>query len=177
LTKKKQNKETEKTDAGNDQSTQEIKKDAEENDIEYFKDQLKRVQAEFENYRKRTDLEKAALREFYTGSFLQKLIPILDNFEVALSHECADKNYALGISMLYNSFKSILECEDVKEINVAGEKFNPHFCEVVEVRNNSEIEDGIVVEVKHKGYKLKDKIIRRAIVVVNKNEKSNKNNN
>lgn len=145
-----------------------------------LKTQLQRLQAEFENYRKRTDEERSGLKALYISGLVEKLAPILDHFELALQHECSDKNYAMGVEMIFNSLKQALESEGVHEIEVLGKPFDPAVAEVAAIASDQSKTENEVIEVKSKGYKINDKIIRRARVVVNKPEEekhaSNKEN-
>lgn len=139
---------------------------------EDYKTQMLRIQAEFENYRKRTESEKVNYKTFYTSSVIEKIIPILDHFELAIKHECNDKNYSLGIEMIFNQFKQVLEMEGVKTIDIVGKKFDPDVAEVVSTKSDDLQDDEIVLETQMKGYVLGDKVIRRTRVIVNKTTSS-----
>jgi len=129
---------------------------------------LKRVQADFLNYRRRTDEEKADLRNYYTSAMITKIIPIIDNFELALKHECVDKNYATGMEMIYKLFLETLKTEGVEQVNPAGEVFDTLKHEAINTTWNPAEKEDIVLEVITKGYGMKGKMLRRARVVVNK---------
>lgn len=159
-----------KTSKNSDKANDEKKKVDKTSELDDLKSQLQRLQAEFENYRKRTDTEKEGLKNFYLGDFISKLIPVLDHFELAIQHECADKNYAMGVQMIYRSLLEVLRSEGVEEISVEGKPFDSSIAEVVSVKHESGEDDNVVIEVKNKGYMLKDTVIRRARVVVNKKD-------
>ncbi len=137
---------------------------------EDYKTQMQRVQAEFENYRKRIDSERQGIKDFHTANFLEKIVPILDHFELALKHKCDDKNYALGIEMIFNQLKQILENEGVEEIKILGMKFDPVLAEAISTRFDKTKDENIVLDMQMKGYRFGNKIIRKARVVVNKKQ-------
>lgn len=135
---------------------------------EDYKTQMQRVQAEFDNYRRRTNAEKGELRNFYTSNVLVKFLPILDHFNLALMHECSDKNYSMGIEMIFNQFKEMLNGEGIKEIDILNKTFDPKLAEAVGTEYNKKFKEEIVLDLKSAGYILGDKVIRRAKVIVNK---------
>lgn len=126
-----------------------------------FLEDLKRVQADFENYIKRVEKEKERIKEIAKAELLLKLISIKDDFDKAV-----DINNE-GIKMIHNNFKKLLEEEGVKEIKSLGEEFNHNLHDVV--KKNGE---GKITEEVQKGYMYNDKILRIAKVVIgdNKNE-------
>lgn len=160
-------KDKEKSDKKNSRAESESKKPLTKEEEDY-KTQMQRVQAEFENYRRRTDDEKSNLKQFYVSSVIQKIIPILDHFELALKHECSDKNYSMGVEMIFNQFKQVLDSEGVSEINLDNKKFDSTLAEVVSTKFDESKDDDSILEVQMKGYQMGDKVIRRARVVVNK---------
>ena len=146
----------------------ESKKESLTKDEEDYKTQMQRVQAEFENYRRRTDSERLDLKKIYLGNFIEKLIPILDHFELALKHTCDDTNYALGVEMIFKQFEDVLKSEGVSNIDILGNDFNPKFAEVISTKVIDGARDNEVIEVINKGYIIGDKVIRRSKVIVNK---------
>ena len=137
------------------------KEEKKESDIE---EQLKRLQAEFENYKKRTAKENEHLAINASASLIQKLLPTLDAFEAALSSEKMDKETKKGIKMVYESFIDVLKKEGLE--GMKDEKFDPFRHEVV--RQTEGKEDGKIVEVVKKGYLLNGKILRHALVIITK---------
>ena len=121
-------------------------------------ERLQRLQAEFENYRKRTQKEKQETILNSNASLITELIVVLDNFELSLKHN-GDK----GVNLIYGELKKILEKQGLKEINAEG-KFNPEYHEAVLQEEGSE--DGKIVEILEKGYMLNDKLLRATKVKV-----------
>ena len=128
---------------------------------------LKRLQAEFENFKRRTQEERKDFSNSAKRSFLDKIIPIVDHFEMALQHECADKNYELGMKMIHGLLIDMLISESVSILNPLDEKFDPVQHEAVGTSNNKNVKDNVIVEVKQKGYMLSGKVIRSAKVIIN----------
>ncbi|MGM5483631.1 MAG: nucleotide exchange factor GrpE [Nanobdellota archaeon] len=149
---------------------------------EELESHLKRLQAEFENYMKRTETEKEQYKYKYISDFASKIIPIIDQFEIALKHECSDKNFYQGMMMIYSQLIDALKSEGIKEINPEGKEYDMNKHEAISVKEDKEIEENEVVQVVKKGYELNGRVIRRASVIVNKiednvnDEKENQNN-
>ncbi len=135
---------------------------------EELTDMLKRLQAEFENYRKRKEKEIQEIREHSNRELIYKLLNIVDNMELALKNK-DDRNLRQGIEMIYSQLVSLLEKEGLEKIK-DNKNFNPELHEAV-VTDKSEKEDGTILEVFQPGYKLKGKILRTAKVRVAKNDK------
>lgn len=123
-------------------------------------DRLRRLQAEFENFRKRTDRERQEFLKSANKNLIFKLLGVLDNFELAMQH-----NDDKGVKMIYSELYSIMEREGLSVI-ADEKKFNPEFHEVL-IQEDGE-EDGIIIETLQKGYKLNDKVIRASKVKVSK---------
>lgn len=141
-----------------------LKKQAEESKQRYL-----RAQADFENFRRRTRAEKEELSKYGSMSVLEKLLPVVDNFDRALdaSRQNDDFNSLLkGLEMIHTQFSQILEEEDLKPIQAVGQPFNPEFHQAVMQVESEEHEEGIVVEELQKGYMLKEKVIRPSMVKV-----------
>ncbi len=131
-------------------------------------DMLKRLQAEFENYRKRKEKEIEKIREHSNRELIYKLLNIMDNMELALKSK-DDKSLRQGLEMIYSQLVSVLEKEGLEKIK-DNKNFNPELHEAV-ITEKSEKEDGTILEVFQPGYKLKGKVIRTAKVRVAKNDK------
>ena len=129
-----------------------------------------RIQAEFDNFRRRTFAEQAKNKEVFTAQILSKFIPILDHFELAVKHESSDKNYALGVEMILGQFKQVLADCGVEE--VATDFFAPLEHDVIATDFDKSKKPYVILSVQMKGYKLGDKVIRKAKVTVNKKEES-----
>lgn len=132
-------------------------------------DKYQRTMAEFDNFRKRTIKEKSQMFENGAKEVLEKLLPVIDNFERAMEHISeAEKDLPVtqGISLIYKQFISVLEDLGVEEIPAYLQEFNPDLHHAVSHEENEEYDDNLVVEVFQKGYKYKDTVIRYSMVKV-----------
>lgn len=144
--------------------------EAEEKAMSY-RESLMRMQAEFENYRKRQSRERDEQRRFASERVLKSFLPILDNLERAVDHaEGADQTKLLdGVRLVLKQFRDELEGFGVKPIEAKGEVFDPHLHEAMStVETDGDPPDGTVVEVYQKGYLLHGKVLRPAMVGVSK---------
>ncbi|MFB1050760.1 nucleotide exchange factor GrpE [Paraliobacillus sp. JSM ZJ581] len=133
-------------------------------------EKMLRVQAEYDNFRKRTQKEKEADRKYRSQSLITELLPVVDNFERALSTEVQDsstKSFVEGMEMIYRQLNDALNKEGVEVIETVGAEFDPHFHQAVMQVEDDQYDSNIVVEELQKGYKLKDRVIRPAMVKVN----------
>lgn len=134
-----------------------------------LENQLKLLQAEFENYKKRAAKEKEDFAIVANILFLKKLIPIIDEFEIVLTHtKKSNEETAHGIEMLFGNFMAALKNEGLKEMNALGENLDPYLHEAVRSKE-SDSGEGKIIEVVKKGYFFKDRVVRHAIVVISKN--------
>ena len=132
---------------------------------EYF-DSLKRNMADFDNFKKRITKEKDSLYGSILSDVIQNLLPIVDNFDNAISAECKDEDYKKGMEMIYKSILDLLKQYNVEEIPSLGETFDPEYHEaVMSIEDDTKAEKEIV-EVFRKGYKMGDKVIRHTLVKV-----------
>ena len=131
-----------------------------------MKDQLLRTMAEYDNFRKRSAREKDALRADIIANVTSKFLPVMDNIERALNAECSDENYKNGVKMIYESFTETLKNLGVEEIESDGAKFDPNLHQAVQRVSDGDAESGTVVQTFAKGYKIGEKVIRFAVVVV-----------
>ena len=129
-------------------------------------DRLLRTMAEYDNYRKRTQKEKESMYPDAISFAVQTILPVIDNFEIALKSECADENFKKGMEMIFNQMMESLKSLNVSEINPVGEPFDPEEHNAVMHIDDDTVEDNTVVEVLRKGYKLGEKVIRFAMVKV-----------
>ncbi|WP_226583165.1 nucleotide exchange factor GrpE [Halobacillus litoralis] len=137
---------------------------------EEINNRLLRLQADYDNFRRRTQKEKEADRKYRSQSLVEELIPALDNFERALQVEVdgeSAQNFANGMKMVYDQFKTALEKEGVEEIPAQGEEFDPHLHQAIMQVEDENYESNVVVEELQKGYRLKDRVIRPSMVKVN----------
>jgi molecular chaperone GrpE len=135
-------------------------------------DKLLRQTADFENYKKRVVREKQEATKYANESLLQKLIPIVDNFEAALAatgaQNASTDSLQTGVNMIYTQLKSTLADAGLEEIDAANKAFDPNFHEAVSQQETEDAPEGQVVQQLRKGYKLRDRLIRPATVVVAK---------
>ncbi|MCM1125856.1 MAG: nucleotide exchange factor GrpE [Lachnospiraceae bacterium] len=145
------------------------KQDALKEKIEELEDRVKRQMAEFENFRKRTEREKTAMFETGAKSVIEKILPVVDNFERGLAAVPeAEKGGAFeeGMEMIYKQLMAELEKMDVKPIPAVGEEFNPEFHNAVMQVESEEYESGIIAQELQKGYTYRDSVVRHSMVGV-----------
>ena len=145
------------------------KTEAYEAKIAELEDRVKRQMAEFENYRKRTEKEKAAMFEMGAKSVVEKILPVVDNFERGLNAiPEADKGGAVaeGMSMIYKQMMTELENLGVKPIEAVGQEFDPNFHNAVMQVESEEYEEGIVAQELLKGYMYRETVVRHSMVAV-----------
>ena len=136
-------------------------------------ERLLRVTADFENFKKRAARERTEAAQFANASLFQKLIPILDNFEMAQAAAQTaqgDKLASLqtGIAMIQQQFKSALTESGLEEVDASGKVFDPTFHEAVSQQETDKVPEGNVVQQIRKGYKLRERLLRPAAVIVAK---------
>lgn len=145
------------------------KKDKKDEQIEELTDRVKRTMAEFDNYRKRTDKEKAAMYEVGVKSVFEKLLPIVDNFERGLStleEEQKQEPFAAGMDKTYQLLLKLMEEMEVKAIEAVGAEFDPNLHNAVMHVDDEEAGNNVVVEEFQKGYTYRDSVIRPSMVKV-----------
>jgi len=136
-------------------------------------ERLLRTTADFDNFKKRAAREKGEAAQYANVSLLQKLLPVLDNFEMALTAVESVKDDKLaplksGVAMIQQQLKSVLVETGLEEIDATGKPFDPALHEAVSQQESSEVKDGNVLQQIRKGYRLKDRLLRPAAVVVAK---------
>ena len=142
--------------------------------LKELEDLCKRIQADFENYKKRSQKEREEFSKYVNLDLILQIIPIMDNFQLATKHlpkELKDNNWAQGVLHIEKQFEQVLSGEGVEAIQSLGEQFNPHLHEAIEEVASAKPKGEIIEEIL-KGYKLNDKIIRHAKVKVSKGEKN-----
>lgn len=145
------------------------KNDALKEKIEELEDRVKRQMAEFENFRKRTEREKSAMFETGAKSVIEKILPVVDNFERGLAtipEEEKGTPFAEGMEMIYKQLMQELEKMDVKPIPAIGEEFDPEFHNAVMQVESEEYESGIIAQELQKGYTYRDSVVRHSMVAV-----------
>lgn len=134
--------------------------------IDETEDRLKRVAAEFDNYKKRNVKERDGMYNSLVSDIVSNFLPILDNLEKAAEVETKDEEYKKGIELVLKQFKDVLSARGVTEIETVGNTFDPELHEAVSsVQDGTKGEKEIVQEYR-KGYKIGDKVIRHSMVVV-----------
>ncbi|MCH5249098.1 MAG: nucleotide exchange factor GrpE [Lachnospiraceae bacterium] len=145
------------------------KQDALKEKIDELEDRVKRQMAEFENFRKRTDKEKTAMFETGAKSVIEKILPVVDNFERGLATVPESEKggaFAQGMEMIYKQLLTELDNLDVKPIAAVGEEFNPEFHNAVMQVQSEEYESGIIAQELQKGYTYRDTVVRHSMVAV-----------
>lgn len=143
------------------------KEDDKDKKIAELTDSLQRLQAEFENYKKRCESDNADFRNYSTAIIIEKLLPILDSFELALRNTQNAVEFKKGVELIYGQLYDTMEKEGIRPIKTDGEKFDPYKHEVLlSEKTDKEEEDEKIVEELQKGYMLKEKVLRYAKVKV-----------
>lgn len=145
------------------------KKDKQQEKIDELEDRVKRQMAEFENFRKRTEKEKTMMFETGARSVIEKILPVVDNFERGLAsvpEEEKNSPFSEGMSMVYKQLISELEKLEVRPIEALGKEFNPDFHNAVMQVESEEYESGIVAQELQKGYTYRDTVVRHSMVAV-----------
>jgi len=134
-------------------------------------DRLARLQAEFENARKRAERERAEFRDFVTGQVVEQFLPVLDNFELALKSTGSGEQLRSGVGLIVKQMEEALEKMQVKVIPAAGEAFDPRIHEALDTVERDDIPDQHVAEEVRRGYRIREKLLRPALVRVAHNSK------
>ena len=145
------------------------KKDERDEKIEELSDKLLRQMAEFDNFRKRTEKEKSAMYEIGAKDIIEKLLPVVDNFErglTAVPEEQKEDAFVTGMEMIYKQMMTMLEGVGVKPIEAVGQEFNPDLHNAVMHVEDETVGDNVVVEEFQKGYTYRDSVVRYSMVKV-----------
>ena len=134
-------------------------------------DRLARMQAEFENARKRAEREKAEFRDHVTGSVVEQFLPVLDNFELALKSTGSVEQLRSGVSLIMKQMEEILQKLQVSAIPAVGESFDPRVHEALGSVERDDVPDQHVAEEIRRGYKIRERLLRPALVRVAHNAK------
>jgi molecular chaperone GrpE len=158
-----------------DEQLQELTERVAQSDERWEK--LLRTTADFENFKKRAAREKQEAIKFANEGLVQKLVPVLDNFDMAMvaaQNEQTEAAQSLhtGVSMIYQQLKNVLVEAGLEEVNALGKVFDPNLHEAVSQQETSEVPEGQVVQQLRKGYKLRERLLRPASVVVAKSPAS-----
>jgi grpE len=141
--------------------------DALEAQLKEKNDRILRLQADFENFRRRTAKEKEELTAVITQNMLGDLLPLLDNFERAMAVEQTDgEAFRKGVEMIFTQLKEVLNKNGLEHIEAEGQPFDPNVHQAVMRVENPDVSDGTVTQVLQKGYRAKGRVIRPAMVQV-----------
>jgi molecular chaperone GrpE len=132
-------------------------------------DRLARMQAEFENARRRAAKEQQEYRDFAAADAIKSLLPVLDSFDRALQAKSEGSDFRSGVELIYKQLHDALAKVGVRPIAAKGEQFDPHVHEAIEMVETSDAADHEVIEELQRGYKLKDRLLRPAMVKVASN--------
>jgi molecular chaperone GrpE len=158
--------ELEKEKVQSEENTENSELQAIQQELDELTDRYKRILAEFENHKKRSQKEREGLYNSVLGDIIEVVLPILDNLENAAKVETSDENYKKGIELVLKQFQDVLKSKGVEEIKALGETFDPELHEAVSsVQDDSKGEKEIVQEYR-KGYKIGHRVIRHSMVVV-----------
>ena len=141
-------------------------KDKFEQQIEDLTDRLKRSMAEFDNYRKRTEKEKSSMYIIGAKDIVEKMLPIVDNFERGLAQAPEDDPFAEGMKMIYKQMMTAFDEMGVKAIEAVGKEFDPNLHNAVMHVEDESVGENVVVEEFQKGYTYKDFVVRHSMVKV-----------
>lgn len=135
-------------------------------------DRLARAQADFDNARKRASREQQEYRDYALSDTVKSLLPVLDSFDRALEHNAEASEFRSGIELINKQLHDVLTKLGLRPIPAKGEPFDPHLHQAVEMVDTTEVEDHHVLDELQRGYKLKDRLLRPAMVRVARNPKS-----
>ena len=145
------------------------KKDPRDEKIEELTDRVKRQMAEFENFRKRTHKEKSAMYEMGAKDIIERILPVIDNFERGLAtvpDDAKETPLAEGMEKIYKQFRKTLEEAGVKAIEAVGQEFDPNYHNAVMHVDDDSLGENIVAEELQKGYMYRDSVVRHSMVKV-----------
>lgn len=145
------------------------KKDKKDEQIEELNDKVKRQMAEFENFRKRTEKEKTQMYDMGAKSIIEKILPVVDNFErgfTMVQDDAKEDAFVVGMDKVYKQMMTELESIGVKPIEAVGKEFDPELHNAVMQVESEEYESGVVAQELLKGYMYKDTVVRHSMVAV-----------
>ena len=145
------------------------KKDKKDEKIAELNDKIMRTMAEFDNFRKRSEKEKSQMFEIGAKSIVEKILPVIDNFErglASVSEEDKENGFVTGMEQIYKQFITSLESVGVKAIDAVGKEFDPNFHNAVMHAEDENFGENIVSEELQKGYMYKDSVVRHSMVKV-----------
>ena len=140
--------------------------DSVKTELEETTDRLKRLMAEFDNYKKRSAKEREGLYNSLLADIITNFLPVVDNLEKAVGSETTDESYKQGVDLVLKQFMDVLEGLGVKEIEAKGTAFNPEYHEAISMVQDESLGEKEIKEVYRKGYQIGDRVIRHAMVIV-----------
>ncbi len=163
------NNETNSEEANENQSEEMKLKDTillQKKQLEEQDDRLKRLMAEFDNFKKRSSKERESLYNSLVSDIFTNLLPVIDNLEKAVQAETKDEGYKQGVELVLKQFKDVLKLNGVEEIEALGQTFDPELHEAVSLVQDENLGEKEIKEEYRKGYKIGNKVIRHSMVVV-----------
>lgn len=160
---------SEETENASEEESISKKKDKKDEQIEELKDRLMRNMAEFDNFRKRSEKEKSQMFEVGAKDVVEKILPVIDNFErglAAIPEDLKENPFTLGMEQIYKQFLTVLESAGVTPIDAVGKEFDPNFHNAVMHDEDETMGENIVVEELQKGYMYRDSVVRHSMVKV-----------
>ena len=145
------------------------KKDKKDEKIDQLEDRVKRQMAEFDNFRKRTEKEKTQMYDMGAKSIIEKILPVIDNFErglAAVPEEQREDAFVVGMDKVYRQMLTELDASGVKPIEAVGQEFDPNFHNAVMQVESEVYDSGVVAQELQKGYMYKDSVVRHSMVAV-----------
>lgn len=164
--------EEKKENLENEEASMEIVKglqekiDIQSKELEDREDRLKRLMAEFDNFKKRSAKEREGLYNSLVSDIAISFLPVIDNLEKAVSVKTEDENYKVGVELVLKQFKEVLSNNGIKEIEAVGKTFDPELHEAVSSVEDAELGVQEIKEEYRKGYMIGNKVIRHSLVVV-----------
>lgn len=140
-----------------------------EKQVEFYKDQLLRKVADFDNFKRRAEAESASVFRYAKADIIQELLPVIDDFERSLKlvkDRRESEAFAKGVELIYQKLTKFLQTQGVREIESLGKEFDVHFHDALLQIPRSDVPPHVVIEVVDKGYTLDDRVLRHAKVVV-----------
>ena len=165
MSENKKETEIEKEELQEEKNPKELLKEKQE-ELDDITDRYKRVHAEFENYKKRSQKEREGLYNSILADVVESFLPVIDNLENAEKVETKDENYKKGIELVLKQFKDVLKAKGIEEIKTVGETFDPGLHEAVSSVQDDTLGEKEIKEEYRKGYKIGTKVIRHSMVVV-----------
>lgn len=148
------------------EETAKVKDMVPKQDYEELEDRYKRILAEFENFKKRSNKEREGLYNSILSDVVEVILPVVDNLENAAKIETKDEEYKKGVELVLKQLKDVLASKGVEEIKTVGETFDPELHEAVSSIQDENLGEKEIAEEYRKGYKIGNKVIRHSMVVV-----------